>query len=144
MSDKPSLPDGSEPGLIHLGTFTASGSGKFVAGVAKLWSGPEVDLLDAADSFCKAADRCLASCKVETGVEMLTVPGAVCAAFACELYLKYIHLKESGRHPRGHDLHGLFTRLSESVRAALVECRADVEEVLHRNRRRACTCRLRY
>ena len=134
MSDTPNRPEGLPPGAIHLGTFTATGEGQFVSGVAKLWNDPESDLLETAESFLKAADRCLTGCKVEPGVEMLTVPGAVCAALACELYLKFIHLKESGKHPHGHDLVALFTSLDQSVRAVLVERRADIEEVLCRNR----------
>jgi HEPN domain-containing protein len=134
MSDARSMPEGLPPGAIHLGTFTAVGPGQFVSGVLKLSNDPEADLLNTANSFRMAADRCLTSCKVMPGVEMLTVPGAVCAALASELYLKLIHLKESGHSSHGHDLVELFTSLGESTRAALVEIRSDIEEVLERNR----------
>ncbi len=110
------------------------GPGQFVSGVLKLSNDPEADLLNTANSFRMAADRCLTSCKVMPGVEMLTVPGAVCDALASELYLKLIHLKESGHSSHGHDLVELFTSLGESTRAALVEIRSDIEEVLERNR----------
>jgi hypothetical protein len=124
------------PGTIHLGTFNLSGKGPgtFAGGVVKLWNEPVRDLFHNALSFQKAAARCLNDCKVEPGIEMLTIPGTVCAAFACELFLKFIHLLESGAHPTGHDLFNLFDGLSEPVRASLVERRPDIEEVLERNR----------
>jgi HEPN domain-containing protein len=128
------MPEGLPPGAIHLGTFTAVGPGQFGSGVLKLSNDLEDDLLNTANSFRMAADRCLTSCKVMPGVEMLTVPGAVCAALASELYPKLIHLKESGHSPHGHDLVELFTSLGESTRAALAEIRSDIEEVLERNR----------
>ena len=134
MSDTPSMSEGFPPGAIHLGTFTAEGPGHFVSGVLKLSNDPEADLLDTANSFRMAADRCLTSCKVVPGVEMLTVPGTVCAALACELYLKFIHVKESGHSPRGHDLVELFTSLGGSTRTELAELRSDIEQVLQRNR----------
>jgi HEPN domain-containing protein len=65
---------------------------------------------------------------------MLTVPGAVCAALACELYLKFMRLTECGESPNGHDLTTLFNSLSESIRDRLVERRPDIEDVLRRNR----------
>jgi HEPN domain-containing protein len=117
----------------RAGTIASRGPGEFVGGVVKLANDPEADLLESADSFLEAADRCLTSCKVVPGVTMLTVPGAVCSAFACELYLKFIHLKESGIPPRGHHLHELFTALSESVRQAMSQTCPDLEEVLARN-----------
>lgn len=82
--------------IIHLGSFDSSGKtpGSYIGGVAKLFRDPKNDLLDSAKSFLKAADRCLNSCKVEAGTEILMVPGAVCAAFSCELFLKYILLIE--------------------------------------------------
>ena len=134
MTDTPTLPDDLPAGAVHLGTFTITGPGTFVGGVVKLWNDPAEDLLETAQSFLKAADRCLTGSKVEPGVEMLTVPGAVCAALACELYLKYMHLKKSGDPPHGHDLATLFGKLSETERAALIERRPDIEEVLVRNR----------
>ncbi|MGQ0557742.1 MAG: hypothetical protein ACT4PN_17565 [Nitrospiraceae bacterium] len=134
MSDAPKLPRDLPPDAIHLGTFSVTGPGQFVSGVLKLWNDPEADLLSTAHSFREAADRCLTSCKVVPDVAMLTVPGAVCAAFACELYLKFIHLKDIGHAAHGHDLLALFTTLAEPTRAALVELRPDIEEVLNRNR----------
>lgn len=136
MTDAPKPPDGPTPGFIHLGTFNFAGKGPgtFSGGVVKLWNEPEKDLLQNADGFLKAADRCLNGSKVEPGIEMLTVPGTVCAALACELYLKYCHFKESGKFQRGHDLLDLFNGLSEAVRVHLRTSRPDLEEVLGRNR----------
>lgn len=128
------MPEGLPPGAIPLGTFTAVGPGRFVSRVVKLSNDPEAGLLDTANSFRMVADRCLTSCKFMSGVEMLTVPGAVCAALACELYLKFIHLKESGHSPHGHDLVELFTSLDESARVALAGLRPEIEEVFERNR----------
>jgi HEPN domain-containing protein len=134
MSAAPSMPEGLPPGAIHLGTSTMVGSGQFVSGVLKLSNDPGDDLLDTANSFQMAADRCLTSCKAVPGVEMLIVPGVVCAALACELYLKFIHLKESGHSPHGHDLVELFTGLGGSTRTALAGLRSDIGQVLQRNR----------
>jgi HEPN domain-containing protein len=99
-----------------------------------MWNDPEADLLDAAASFLKAADRCLSGSRAEPGVEMLTVPGAMCAAFACELYLKFIHLKANGESPRGHDLAVLFDHLDEATRRSLIARRPDIAEAFERNR----------
>jgi len=122
--------------VIHLGTFNLGGKGpgSFVGGVAKLRAEPERDLLSEADSFLKAADRCLNSCKDEDGIEMLTVPGAVCAALSCELFLKYVVLKERGIQAKGHKLDELFLEWSAEARAALVDRRADIREVFERNK----------
>jgi hypothetical protein len=106
--------------------------GTYVWGVAKLRAEPERDLLSAADSFLKAADRCLNGCK-EEGVELLTVPGAVCASFSCELFLKYVVLKERGTHPKGHKLDELFEECSVKAQAALKDRQADIREILERN-----------
>jgi HEPN domain-containing protein len=100
----------------------------------KIRNDPERDLLHNADSFLKAANRCLNGCKVEPGIEMLTVPGVVCAVLASELYLKYIHLMESGSHPKGHDLEKLYADLNQSVRQLLSNSRPDIVSVLQRNR----------
>jgi len=134
MSDQPKRPPGVPPNAIHLGTLTFKGSGQFSSGVLKLWNDPEEDLFDTARSFYQAADRCLTGNRIVPGIDMLTVPGAVCAALACELFLKFAHLKESGQTPRGHDLLDLFTSLPELAQKGLVTHRADVAEVLERNR----------
>lgn len=134
MSDAPKPPKVIPADAVHLGTLSVSGPGQYVGGVLKLWNDPEEDLLSTAHSFRDAADRCLTGGKVVPGVSMLTVPGAVCAALACELYLKFIHLKETGKLVRGHDLLELFTTLDESLRTELVKVRSDIDEVLERNR----------
>ena len=134
--EKPDKPDCVPEGAIHLGTFNLAGKepGTYTAGVFKLYGDPEKDLLGSADSFRQAADRCLNGCKVEPGVEMLTVPAAVCAAFAVELYLKYIHLAETGkRPPKGHKLVALFCACSAEVQEALRKARPDLASVLARN-----------
>jgi hypothetical protein len=122
--------------VIHLGTFDfkGKGPGTFVGGVVKLWADPERDLLSEAESFRKAADRCLNSCKDEVGIEMLTVPGAVCAALSCELFRKYVLLKERGGRTKGHKLDQLFSQWSVEAQASLVNWRADIQEVFERNR----------
>jgi HEPN domain-containing protein len=122
--------------VIHLGTFDFSGKGPgtYSLGVAKLWPDPERDLLSEADSFRKAADRCLNGCKDEVGIEMLTVPGAVCAALSCELFLKYILLKEHCETTKGHKLDELFSKWSAEAQAALMNRRVDIRELFERNR----------
>jgi len=110
MSNKMNSPKKKSKPIIHLGTFKFSGEseGTYSLGVAKLYPDLKKDLLDSAESFLKAADRCLNSCKVEEGIEQLTTPGAVCASFSCELFLKYILLIENGKNAVGHDLANLF------------------------------------
>lgn len=134
MSDD--QPDPPKPTIIHLGMMRAgdNGPGTYTGGVVKLSNDPEEELLATAHSFREAADRCLTGCKVVPDIEMLPVPGAVCAALACELYLKFIHLKESGYSRRGHDLLELYTNLGDLTWKALIELRPDIEEVLTRNR----------
>ena len=135
MSDDSEKLSDQPANIIHLGTFKVGGKGpgSYVGGVAKLRADPERDLLSAADSFLTAADRCLNSCKHEDGVEMLTVPGAVCASLSCELFLKYVVLKESGSHTKGHKLDELFLECSDEAQTALVDRRADIREVFERN-----------
>lgn len=135
MPTDPKDTDGSKPTIIHLGTMQIGGKGPgpFVSGVVKLWADPEADLLSAAKNFLKAADRCLNGCVEEEGVEMLTVPGAVCAALSSELFLKYVVLKESGGQPKGHKLKELFTQCAQETQRALIDRRSDIVEVLERN-----------
>ena len=121
--------------IAHFGTFDLAGKGPgtFCGGVVKLRANPQEDLLDSAMSFLKAADRCLNGCKVEEGIEMLTVPGAVCASFSCELFLKYILLIENGQEARGHSLTDLFGKCSESIQSAIVDRKAGILEIFERN-----------
>lgn len=122
--------------IIHLGTVNLGGKGpgSYVAGVVKLRNEPKEDLLASAESFRKAADRCLNGSKIEPGIEMLTVPGAVCAAFATELYLKYVHLVETGNSPpRGHKLSQLFAGLNSEIQGTLSKLKPDIADVLKRN-----------
>ena len=133
-NDENNLKDKSN-NIIHLGSFdfAGKGSGSFLGGVVKLYADHKEDLLDSAKSFLKAADRCLNSCKVEDGVEILIVPGAVCASFACELFLKYIIIAESGEKAKGHHLAELFRKCSNDTQLALTELRTDIIEILERN-----------
>lgn len=135
MPDHPQQPDGKRPQFIEFGTFdfAGKGAGTYSGGVVKLRSEPAKDLLDAATSFLKAADRCLNGNKVEPCIDILTIPGAVCAAFSCELYLKYIIYRESSNHPKGHDLDVLFKNCSKESQEALIRRRVDIFEVLQRN-----------
>lgn len=121
--------------IIHLGSFdfAGKGAGTYSGGVVKLYGKPEEDLLDSAKSFLKAADRCLNSCKVEAGVEMLTVPGTVCASFSCELFLKYILLMENGEAATGHKLLDLFQKCSAAMQTSLSRRKPDILEILERN-----------
>lgn len=121
--------------IIHLGTFdfAGKGPGTYSGGVVKLYGKQKEDLLDSAESFLKAANRCLNGCKIEAGVEMLTVPGTVCASFSCELFLKYILLKENGEVATGHKLLDLFKKCSTEVQTSLTERKSDIIDILERN-----------
>lgn len=121
--------------IVHLGTFdfSAKSPGTYSFGVAKLYKDEKKDLLDLAESFLKAADRCLNSCKVEEGIEQLTIPGTVCASFSCELFLKYILLIENDEEVTGHGLADLFRKCSAGVQTALNGLRTDILEIFERN-----------
>ncbi len=125
---------GMEAG-VSLGSFNLGGQGPgtYQGGVFKLWAEPEADLLFEAESFLRAADRCLNGCKVEDGVEILTVPGTVCAALSCELFLKFVVLKESGAQVKKHKLDELFGLWSAESQAAMLGQRPDFLDVLTRN-----------
>ena len=118
-----------------MGSFDLSGKGpgSYAGGVVKLLAKPEKDLLDSAKSFLKAADRCLNSCKEENDIEILTVPGAVCASFSCELFLKYILFIENGEEARGHRLADLFRKCHNEVQLGLTALKTDIIEILERN-----------
>lgn len=133
MSEQPQHPDKQLRHSISLGTFEVRGTGEFSGGVVKLWNDPAKDLLEAATNFLSAADRCLNGNRIESGVTILTVPGAVCAAFSCELYLKYIVFMETGKHIRGHKLELLFKECSDRSQQSLIERRNDIFEVIQRN-----------
>jgi HEPN domain-containing protein len=132
--------------IIHLGSFdfAGKGPGTYSGGVVKLYGKPEEDLLDSAESFLRAADRCLNSCKVEAGVEMLTVPGTVCASFSCELFLKYILLRENSEATTGHKLLDLFQKCSTGVQTSLRERKPDILEILERNNSHFVEARYHY
>ena len=121
--------------IAHFGTIQVGGKGPgtYSGGVVKLWATPKQDLLDSATSFLKAADRCLNSCKVEEGVEMLTVPGTVCASLSCELFLKFIILAETGEAVKGHHLLDLFKKCPKDIQFALLERNSGIVDVLERN-----------
>ena len=130
--DKKNLKE-SDNVIAHFGTFKISGPGTYCGGVIKLRGNPKKDLLSSATSFLKAADRCLNGCKVEEGVEMLTVPGAVCASFSCELFFKYILLVENGEEVRGHELADLFKKCSKEIQTELIERNTSILTILERN-----------
>jgi HEPN domain-containing protein len=133
MNDKKNNQQKSNNFRLHLGTITIKGPGTYCGGVIKLRANPKKDLLDSAISFFKAADRCLNGCKEEEGIEMLTVPGSVCATFSCELFLKYILLVETGEELKGHNLADLFKKCSKEIQSALMERNKSILTILERN-----------
>lgn len=120
---------------IHLGMLRAGhkGPGAYIGGVFKIRGDLDADLRSSALDFVKAADRCLNGNKEESGIELLTVPGMVCAAFACELLLKFVLLRETGEHPRGHHLETLFGLCSEDFRLDMERRLPGVSELFVRN-----------
>lgn len=100
---------------------------------AKLFGEPAEDLLGSAVGFCKAASRCLNGLREEPGVEILIVPGSVCAALSCELFLKYIVLREKGAHSHGHNLEKLLQECSADCQAELAAKIPNIGVVLSRN-----------
>ena len=133
MNEDKKNPQESNNVIAHFGTFNIAGPGTYCGGVIKLRANPKRDLLDSATSFLKAADRCLNGSKVEEGIEMLTVPGAVCASFSCELFLKYILLVENGEEVRGHNLADLFKKCSKEIQTALIQRNTSILTIFERN-----------
>jgi HEPN domain-containing protein len=133
MSDD--QPEPPKPPTIHLGMMSAGdkGPGSYIGGAFKLRGDLDQDLRSAALDFMKAADRCLNGNKEEAGVELLTVPGAVCAALACELLLKFVLLRETGQNPRGHQLEILFGKCSEGFRLVMDQRLPGISELFVRN-----------
>ncbi|MGE3403893.1 MAG: hypothetical protein AB7K63_14965 [Vicinamibacterales bacterium] len=125
------------PGAIHLGTVRVGhkGPGTYLGGVVKREGDLDADLPASAVSFLKAADRCLNGGKLESGIELLLVPGTVCAAFSCELFLKYIVFRETGEVPQGHQLVSLFHQCSVGSRTELSNHTVNIEAVLERDSR---------
>ena len=126
---------GPDPRVIHLGMLRAGhkGDGAYIGGVFKSRGDLDTDLRAAAKDFFKAADRCLNGNKEEPGIELLTVPGMVCAAFACELMLKFVVLQETREQPRGHRLDALFGLCSEDFRIDLEQRLPGITELFVRN-----------
>jgi HEPN domain-containing protein len=133
MNANENNPEGKEKFIIHLGTTVLSGSGFISGGVVKLRRDKKQDLLGSAKDFLKAADRCLNGCKLQKGVEMLIVPGAVCASFACELFIKYIILVDKGEYVYGHPLYDLFKKCGKEIQSALIARRPNIVEIFERN-----------
>ncbi len=122
--------------IIPLGSFdfAGKGPGSYLGGVVKLRGDLKKDLLDSAESFLKASGRCLNDCKIEEGVEILTVPGTVCSALSCELFLKYIILIEKETEFKDHDLVFLFGQCRRETQSALSDLIADILDILERNK----------
>jgi hypothetical protein len=77
-------------------------------------------IMNTANSFILAADRCLEQRPLPSGqFQMLMVPAIVCRAFAIELYFKGIITLENGSASRDHDLSTLFSCLSSNSQLAL-------------------------
>lgn len=131
MNEGKKTPQESKKVIANFGSFdfAGKGPGTYSSGVVKLRANPIEDLINSANSFLKAADRCLNGFRIEEGVEMLTVPGTLCASFSCELFLKYILLAETGEEVRGHKLVDLFKKCSEEIQSDL----ASIKTILERN-----------
>ena len=135
MPDDKDIPQNTNLKVLPFGTFDfgGKGPGTYLGGSIKISSDQEEDLLASAESFLKAADRCLNSCKDSPGIEILTVPGAVCASLSCELFLKYIILIETGKNFKKHELIHLFRLCSAEVRDALTKRRSDIHAIFESN-----------
>ena len=135
MNEDKKIPQVSNNVIAHFGTFDSAGKGPgtYSSGVVKLHANPKEDLINLANSFLKAADRCLNGSKIEEGVEMLTVPGTVCASLSCELFLKYILLAETGKLVKIHRLVDLFNKCSKKIQSDLIERNASILTILERN-----------
>ncbi len=121
--------------FIHLGTtnLAGKGPGTYLGGVVKLSKNYEKDVLSSARQFLDAARLCLNDGKIEEGKKTLLVPGVICAAFCCELSLKWLLHRTSGKEEEGHLLTDLFDKLDNEDKRAVSSYRSDFMSFIQRN-----------
>jgi hypothetical protein len=125
----------SKPKIIHLGMvdLAGKGPGSFSVGTFKLSNDYSSDIFSSARQFLAAAELCLNNGENIEGKLTLLVPGVVCAAFACELSLKWLIYHETQKEERGHRLKELYDLLSQEMRDQISKFQSDFSGFLQRN-----------
>ena|GEM_PF-1432338 len=122
--------------IISFGTTDLSGKGpgSYTGGVIKLWKDYSADVLSSARQFQTAAKVCLNDNKIEEGKSIQLVPGVVCAAFSCELALKWLIHRASGIEEKGHFLNKLYQKLGDADKAKIRNFTNDFDQFIDRNK----------
>ena len=77
-------------------------------------------LLNQAIGFFNGGSRCIADIKITPSITNSPMsPAIVCFAFSVEMYLKLLSVLATGNHAKGHELHKLFTNLSDNIKQKL-------------------------
>ncbi|ACF12235.1 hypothetical protein Cpar_1843 [Chlorobaculum parvum NCIB 8327] len=120
---------------IHLGTvdLAGKGPGTFSMGTFKLSKDYRIDIFSSARQFLAAAEFCLNNGEIIEGKPMLLVPGVVCAAFACELCLKWLIYNETEEEVKGHRLTELYGLLSQDMQNHISAFQSAFSDFLQRN-----------
>ncbi len=123
--------------IISFGTTDLSGKGpgSYSGGVVKLNKDYSADVLSSAKQFNAAAKICLNDNKIEEGKTIQLVPGVVCAAFSCELSLKWLIHRANGSEEKGHLLNVLYDKLRDDDKAGIQKFSTDFKSFLDRNKK---------
>ena len=122
--------------VVSFGTTNLSGKGlgSYSGGVVKLWKEYSDDLYISACQFHAAAKLCLNGNVIEEKIPIYLVPGVVCAAFACELALKWLIHRATGSEVKGHFLNELFDKLGDIDKAAIKAATRNLDQFLSNNK----------
>ena len=121
--------------IVRFGTTDLSGKGpgSYSGGVFKLGKNYSVDVLLSAMQFNATAKICLNNNKIEGDKPIYIVPGVVCAAFSCELSLKWLIFRSSGSGVKGHQLDDLYGKLEAKDRDNIRRFTQDFDQFMSRN-----------
>lgn len=112
------------------------GPGQYSGGTIKIQKDYATDTLSSARQFLEVARTCLNDNKIEKGQRSIQlVPGVVCAAFSCELSMKWLIHRHTGSEVKGHLLDELFENLAELDQNNLKKMISNFNEFVIRNRK---------
>ena len=86
-----------------------------------------------AKQFNAIAKICLNNNRIEDDKPIYIVPGVVCAAFACELALKWLIFRSSGTEVRGHYLDKLYAMLGAKDKDKIRLFTQEFDQFMSRN-----------
>lgn len=123
--------------ILDLGTtdFAGKGPGQYSGGTIKIQNDYATDTLSSAHQFLETARVCLNDNKIENGQRSIQlVPGVVCAAFSCELSLKWLIHRHFATVEKVHKLDKLVEKLTEFDQKNLKKIIENFDEFVVRNR----------